>query len=120
MTDASYWTERYHKARGEFFADKVCVKCGSGAFLELDHIDPTQKVSHKIWSWSKVRREAELAKCQVLCRKCHKDKSCEQRGYKREVSHGTLSGYDHWKCRCGLCKKAKSDRWKEKYAGKYT
>lgn len=45
--------------------------------LEVDHIDPDQKISHKVWSWAKPRRDAELAKCQVLCNKCHKNKTLE-------------------------------------------
>lgn len=61
--------------RAEFFKDKVCVRCGSTKNLELDHIDRSTKVSHNIWSWSKKRREAEIEKCQVLCRDCHKAKS---------------------------------------------
>ncbi len=48
-----------------------CRDCGSDKHLEVHHLDPSQKVSHRIWSWSKERREAELAKCIVLCRKCH-------------------------------------------------
>ncbi|MEM1416560.1 MAG: HNH endonuclease [Myxococcota bacterium] len=64
--------------RARFFAGKSCVKCGSVERLELDHIDPAQKVTHSIWSWSQARREAEIAKCQVLCRRCHKRKTRDQ------------------------------------------
>lgn len=62
--------------RAQFFDGKAC-ECGSTDRLELDHIDPTKKVSHKIWSWSAAKREAELVKCQVLCYDCHKKKSIE-------------------------------------------
>lgn len=48
-----------------------CRDCGSDQNLELDHIDPSQRVSHRVWSWSEERRLAELSKCQVLCRVCH-------------------------------------------------
>lgn len=61
--------------RDEYFQDKSCVRCGNHNELELDHIDPNTKVSHSIWSWSKERREKELAKCQVLCHTCHKEKT---------------------------------------------
>lgn len=61
--------------RAEWFADKVCVDCGTADDLELDHVDPTQKVSHRIWSWSRERREAELAKCVARCHDCHLTKS---------------------------------------------
>lgn len=67
--------------RAAFFADKVCVKCGATEQLELDHIDRRQKKHHAIWSWSEKRREAEIAKCQVLCRECHIDKTYEARDY---------------------------------------
>lgn len=79
-----------------------CARCGSAKKLEVDHIDPSTKVSHSVWSWSKERREAELAKCQVLCGKCHKAKSRAA----REPTHGTHSRYAHRRCRCAKCKKA--------------
>lgn len=45
--------------------------------LQFDHIDPTTKmfeIGNQIGrSWNKVK--AEVLKCQVLCYKCHKDKS---------------------------------------------
>ena len=63
------------KRRSDFFADKSCVVCGSTEELELDHVDPRLKVSHSIWSWRRERREAEIAKCQILCRKHHVEKT---------------------------------------------
>ena len=50
-----------------------CRKCGSSLNLEVHHINPAEKDSHRIWSWAEPRRTAELAKCEVLCRKCHHD-----------------------------------------------
>jgi hypothetical protein len=61
--------------RSEYFKDKKCVECGSTEHLELDHIDPETKENHAIWSWSEERRNKELKKCQVLCKKCHREKS---------------------------------------------
>lgn len=52
-----------------------CRECGSWNDLEVDHIDPSQKTNHRIWSWSEERRATELAKCQVLCGPCHKAKT---------------------------------------------
>lgn len=66
-----YQREWYAKRRAEFFADKACVVCNATEELELDHIDSFSKTCHKIWSWAKSRREAEIAKCQVLCHRCH-------------------------------------------------
>lgn len=54
-----------------------CAKCGCRTRLELDHIDPSKKISHNIWSWGERRRLEELKKCQVLCYRCHKKKSIE-------------------------------------------
>lgn len=72
---ARVWME---KRRQEFFRDKYCVKCRSTQNLELDHINPNEKVSHKIWGWSEERRTKELAKCQVLCHKHHLEKTAEE------------------------------------------
>ena len=60
-------------------ANGPCVDCGSSEALEVDHSDQTTKVEHKVWSWSKVRREAELAKCVVRCYDCHMAKSVTER-----------------------------------------
>lgn len=63
--------------RAAYMADKACVRCGGTDSLELDHIDRATKIHHAIWSWAEPRRNAELAKCQVLCRSCHQVKSEE-------------------------------------------
>ena len=70
-----YQREWVAKRRADFFKDKKCVQCGSTERLELDHIDRETKESHSIWSWSEVRRLAEIAKCQVLCHECHRLKT---------------------------------------------
>lgn len=41
----------------------------------MDHIDPKEKVSHRIWSWSWERIAIETAKCVVRCTPCHREKS---------------------------------------------
>ena len=48
-----------------------CVECGSSNKLEVDHKESATKIDHNVWSWAKVKREAELSKCQVLCYNCH-------------------------------------------------
>lgn len=89
-------------------AGKSCVECGATENLEVDHIDPEQKIAHRIWSWSVPRRDAELAKCQVLCVEHHKAKTRSQRPI---PDHGTVSRYSGvQKCRCELCKKANRER----------
>jgi hypothetical protein len=80
--------------RAAWFAGKQCVKCGSTESLELDHIDPATKVSHSIWSWTAERREAELAKCQVLCRKCHQEKSLTENIRGEDCTNAKLTEAD--------------------------
>ena len=65
---ARRWVSARRKA---FFADKECQTCGSTDDLQIHHRDPATKESHCVWSWSAARREAELAKCDILCLGCH-------------------------------------------------
>lgn len=97
------------KNRADYMTGKSCVICGSTQDLEVDHIDPERKVSHRIWSWSADRRSAELAKCQILCVEHHKQKTRAQRPI---PEHGTVSRYSSkaHKCRCELCRKANRER----------
>lgn len=64
--------------RKNFFKDKKCIKCGSTEKLELDHIKREDKKSHKIWSWSDIKREEEIKKCQILCHDCHLEKTIKE------------------------------------------
>ena len=90
------------KRRATWLLDKSCNNCGAKEELEIDHIDASQKVSHVIWSWAIARRDAELAKCQVLCKKCHLDKT---NAFDRpKPAHGTGYMYSHFRCRCDQCK----------------
>lgn len=85
-----------------------CRKCGSLSSLEVDHIDPIQKRFHvrEIWSRCEEFREAELSKCQVLCKGCHWEKT-QAECYRPRV-HGTVPMYKGGKCRCPLCREANS------------
>lgn len=78
----AYQREWLAKRRLEYFTGKVCIDCGTDQKLELDHIDPKTKVSHNIWSWTKVRRDEELKKCVPRCEECHKIKT------KKNKEHG--------------------------------
>lgn len=60
-------------------ANGPCADCGSWENPEVDHVDPATKVTHNVWSWSALRREAELAKCVVRCTDCHKKKSAGEK-----------------------------------------
>ena len=86
------------RKREWLLANGPCAFCGSLDRLEVDHVDPEQKVTHRIWSWSVERRSAELAKCRVLCHDCH---------VKRHAApHGSRWRYKHHKCRCEACREA--------------
>lgn len=90
------------KRRESYFNGKSCAWCGDTEDLELDHIDPNMKTSHRIWSWSEERRAAELAKCQPLCTPCHMQKTMSE---KCTAKHGTISMHKLG-CRCDPCKLA--------------
>ena len=70
------WIANRRKA---WLAGKSCEHCGSPERLEIHHLDPSQKITHAVWSWAKPRREAELAKCAVLCHGCHVEETRRQR-----------------------------------------
>jgi 5-methylcytosine-specific restriction endonuclease McrA len=89
-----------------------CAWCGSEEQLEVDHIDPGTKLiqPRDIWSRRADVRAGELAKCQVLCRQCHIEKSAAEKAY---VSpHGLRARYarkDENKCRCEECRQANAE-----------
>lgn len=91
----AFQNEWKRKRREEWIETHGPCACGSSKNLQIDHIDPTKKVSHRIWSWSDARREAELAKCHVLCEECHKKK--------HEAPHGSRRRYEKLGCRCPDC-----------------
>lgn len=98
-----------------------CKKCGTWENLEVDHIKREDKTMHtaSIWSRTEAVRKEELSKCQVLCKKCHLEKTIMESGFEGVV-HGTSSGYDHHGCRCDECKLAKRKRsMKSKNPQKY-
>jgi 5-methylcytosine-specific restriction endonuclease McrA len=90
----AYQREWMARQRREYLATAGgCVECGATENLHVDHIDRETKVSHRIWSWRKELRDAELAKCQILCAICHRAKTGEenrQANYRR-YSKITLS-----------------------------
>lgn len=101
--------------RAAYFKGKRCATCGSEHDLELDHIDPAQKVTHRVWSWAAARREAELEKCQPLCAACHARKTSRQAN--KHPTHGTYAMYAK-RCRCDECKEAVRLWWREYRANK--
>lgn len=81
-----YQLEWMRKRRQDWIDENgPCVHCGSDQDLEVDHIDASTKVwtPAKIWSRKQEDRDAELAKCQVLCEDCHKKKTLKSREHAR-------------------------------------
>jgi hypothetical protein len=99
--------------RAEYLSDKRCVDCGATEDLELDHRDPAEKISHKIWSWAWPRLLAEAAKCEVRCRTCHEERhdkfSVPKCGTRRAYAAG---------CRCPACKLAERDKRRRQRANR--
>ena len=105
----SYMKRRYHRRRSEVIAELggKCTRCGSKSKLEIDHIDPAEKRLNMslLAGMSEKKLRSELPKCQVLCRKCHMQKSILDMGHKpARGTHGTLSSHRY--CRCLLCRAA--------------
>ena len=64
------------------------------------------KISHRIWSWARERREAELLKCVARCKPCHKNKSRKQTWRRRFCPFGhdtSITGRDS-QSRCKQCR----------------
>jgi len=85
-----------------------CVVCGKedADDLEFDHIDPATKSFNIASNWSRSwgDLQKELAKCQLLCTKCHDDKTLRERPPAR---HGTIFMYRDNGCRCEACRARK-------------
>jgi hypothetical protein len=98
--------------RVRWFKDHGPCACGSWSDLELHHVNPETKVSHRIWSWCNAKREAELAKCVAFCSACHKAITAQQTKTlftlpQKEWKHGTLNTYNRRGCRCIGCREYK-------------
>lgn len=96
-----------------------CAECGSadGPF-DIDHIDPTTKeiAIRELWSRTQKIRDAELAKCQLLCETCHQIKT--NRENSTPLEHGNYSrGYVKG-CKCEDCMEAMRIHWREYRASK--
>lgn len=111
-----YQREWIRRRRDDYFRDKVCEWCGSSEKLELDHLDRSQKIDHRVWSWRAERREAELSKCRPLCRDCHLKRTRLQLS-KAPRPHG-LNKYRSEKCRCAECCEAHREYWRDRRAAR--
>lgn len=75
-----YMSRRYEKRRQAALTalGSKCVVCGTTEDLEFDHVDPNKKsfyVAKAFASMSEEKLQAELSKCQLLCKKHHLEKT---------------------------------------------
>lgn len=97
---------RYRRKRQTFIMllGGECVQCGATQRLEFDHINRSEKLFTitSCWDYPAQVMLAELAKCQLLCKPCHKAKTLVELTGPR--AHGTWGQYTNGKCRCRVCK----------------
>ena len=93
-----------------------CQKCGSVNKLEFHHRDKHLKITHLVYGWTEQRRQEELAKCDLLCHKCHVKETIKEQGWGL-APHGTTARYRcrFIKCRCTLCRAANAASEKRRY-----
>lgn len=106
----AYQLEWITKRRLNWLAENgPCKFCGSVVELEVHHNDPTQKLMNPSLLWSLAptnpKRILELAKCIVLCEKCHLKETKKQK--QKDIIHGSATMY-RYGCRCKLCRQAAS------------
>ncbi len=88
-----------------------CARCGGIESLEFDHVDRSTKeytLGHSFATLAETKLQAELLKCQLLCRECHILKTREDLGQQdARNSHGTISSYRY--CKCDICRTANNE-----------
>ena len=103
---ACYMRRRYHRKRQQFVAllGGHCAKCHTTKLLEFDHVDPRTKLFtiSDCWDYPLPVLLVELAKCQLLCRLCHREKTDAENTGKR--LHGTWAMWTNGGCRCRVCR----------------
>jgi hypothetical protein len=119
------WRREYDRQRWprrkaqiiEYLGGKCAICGGTGGPFDFDHIDPSTKcfvVSNRPnLAWVKLK--AEVDKCQVLCEPCHSAKSIAEHKARYGWKHGTVSGYQHGRCRCAACREAQRAYTRERY-----
>lgn len=70
-----------NKEKAKELLGGVCVVCGIQEALDFDHVDPSTKLFRIAngWRYSEELFWAEVAKCQLLCRPHHIEKSLREK-----------------------------------------
>lgn len=114
-----YMKNRYHNKRSEIInrLGGKCIRCGSKKGpLHLDHKNKKNKTmrASDLHSVNDKKFEEEIKNLQLLCEKCHKEKTKESWDYSTpKPRHGTYWMYRKHKCRCPKCSKAYKEKQKE-------
>jgi hypothetical protein len=125
-----YMRKRYHDKRKKLIEELggKCVSCGITENLHIDHIDSKRKKENggfraaDVHSISEARLEQHKDNLQLLCEKCHKEKT--QSNWDRSApkpKHGTYWNYRRHGCRCKKCTdayKTKLKEWRDKAKAK--
>lgn len=104
------WNAYYRRRRNKAieYLGGNCVRCGATEDLQFDHIDPSTKsfaVGERMtYAWERI--QAELDKCQLLCRDCHVAKTSVE----VMADHGSKARYEHHRCRCSECRAWKAEK----------
>ena len=72
-----YYKE-YARNRKNLLKEKMggkCVKCGATEHLQFDHINPSEKLYNISNNFHRKDLDEELGKCQLLCSRCHLEKT---------------------------------------------
>lgn len=89
----AYSREYYHRRKQELIEmlGGICRSCGSKENLTFDHTDPNSRSFKlgKLLNYSKIRQEEEIKKCQLLCKKCHREKSQKEGSFSKNKLKGS-------------------------------
>jgi len=95
------------------------VICGSVDNLELDHIDPTTKsftIGRALASVSEAKYQAEIVKCQLLCKQHHIEKTTsEQIRFICKNGHKRTADNVNQTRGCKQCVRDYTREWRRKH-----
>ena len=115
----NYMRERYHQKRNSII-DRLGNQCSmcksrSGPW-HLDHKNKNRKTmrASDLHSVNDQKFEDEIKNLQLLCERCHKEKTRESWDYSTpKARHGSYWMYRRYNCRCPKCVKAYKEKQKE-------
>ena len=114
-----YMKNRYHNTREKIVKrlGGKCCSCGTkDGPWHFDHKDKRKKTmrASDLHSVNDKKFEEEMKTLQLLCQKCHRQKTKDSWDYSTPKSrHGTYWMYRKHKCRCKKCVKAYKEKQKE-------